>query len=43
MKKAFEEPIVEVAAFSVEDIITTSDGGYTPDPDEAGGAPLYGN
>ena len=40
MKKVFEEPIVGVLAFSVEDVITTSDGGYTPDPDEGGGAPL---
>ena len=39
MKKLFEEPIVEVVAFTAEDIITTS-GTYTPDPDEGGGAPL---
>lgn len=39
MKRVFEEPIVEIVEFSVEDIITDSDG-YTSDPDEGSGAPL---
>lgn len=39
MKRMFEEPIIEVIGFSVEDVITTS---YTPDPDEGGDTPIEG-
>ena len=32
--KAFMEPTVEVKKFSVEDVITTSNGAIPTDPDE---------
>ena len=36
MKKSFNEPEIKVVVFSAEDVITTSDGGFTPGQDESG-------
>lgn len=38
--KKFEEPIIEVVKLAAEDVITTSNPGYTPDPDEGEDVPL---
>lgn len=40
MKKFFEEPIVEVLAFNVEDVVTTSDPLLEPEQGENDGPVL---
>ena len=38
--KKFEEPIIEIVKLAAEDVITTSNGDYVPDPDEGGDVPF---